>query len=285
MKLWFTLIAGPGSFDDLLELCEPIKKHFDGLCAVYHGERDDPEANYLEINKGEGRIIYLPYVGRHSHSRNAALWCGVIEQGDFVMTCDTLERPTVEFLRDKVPQLIQSTVFGGRLNCFLYYGKAYLFQYHESMRYQGTPHEALLRDDGGLCAVDISSFWPDESQIRVNMRPAKREATHWIGQYARYMLLPWGANHSLHGLQHQGDVNQLFPAREGKRLEFREEMRRRGFPRTEAGLKMMLSQPLDDKLKSLVNSDKVWVDWYRFNILGETDLTDEHAWITKRDIS
>ena len=285
MKLWFTLIAGPGSFDDLLELWEPTKSQFAGLCVTYHGDRDDPEACYLESNKGDGLIVYLPYVGRHDQSRNVALHCGRINDGDWVMQCDTLERLNPIFIRDSIVPMVRSSILAEQINCYFYFGKPLAFQYHESIRYVGTPHEGFRRDDGQLRAAELSQTWPDESKVRLNVRPIKRDKMHWVGQYARYMLLPWGSNHALHGLQHQGDVSQLFPAREAKRLEFREEMRRRGFPRTEAGLKAMLSGPLDERLKSLVNSDKVWVDWYRFNVLGETDLTDEHAWTTKRDIA
>lgn len=280
-KLFLTLICGPGSYEDVHELWEPIRDHFDGLCAVCHDAPSSPLAWYLEETKKAGRIIYLPYVGRHDMSRNVALHCGVIEDGDWVMQCDTLERIQPKVLTELVPLLTQ---LRGGVDMYLYYGKPLLFAYHESLSYQGTPHEGLRRLDGCMRAEELSQAFPDEREIRLNVRPIKRDKWHWVSHYARYMLLPWGSNHGLLGLSDRGDPATLFPAREQARLRFRDEMLQRGFPRTIDGLNAMLKQPLDDKLKSLINSDKVWVDYYRFHVLGERDLVDEHRWTTKRDI-
>lgn len=274
MRLFLTLVAGPGSCDDLFELYEPIKEHFTGCCAVYHGERDDLEAKYLELVKGEGRIIYMPYVGRHSLSRNVALHCGAIQDGDNVVVSDTLERPSSAFCRD-VCRLLS-----GEINTLFFFAKPLAFRYHESLDYIGSPHESLRRLDGQMAVVDLAQGWGenkiDEAAIRGNVRPLKRPSDHWISHFARYMLLPWGSNHALLGLDKNGDPSKLFPIREAKRLAFREEMKRRGFPVTLDGLKAMLSKPLDDRLMEMVNSDKVWCDWYQYHILGNKAVVCGH---------
>lgn len=271
-KSWLTCVSGPESLIDLREMWEPIKQYFHGICAIYHGKREDEEALYLESSKKDGMIIYLPYVGRHSDSRNIALHCGKIEDGDWVVQTDTLERPQPWFLETIKPALIKD----GRVNCCLYYGKPFLFQYHESLTYRGTPHEGLFRTDGKMMAIELAHTWPDESKMRLNVRPLKRPPTHFIDHFARYFLMPWGSNHALLGLEKNGDPNVLYPIREAKRLAFRDEMRRRGFPLTLDGLKRMLSGSIDTKLRDMIQSDKVWSDWFFHHIKGRKDVVCSH---------
>lgn len=281
MKLWFTFMAGPNSLEDLHELWDPIKEHFTGLCAVYHGGRDDLEAQYLEANKGEGIIIYLPYVGRHDQSRNVALHCGKIEDGDWVMQCDTLERIPKSFIETWVLKGLMQT----KSNMILYYGKPLLFQYHESLQYVGTPHEGLRRQDGQALPIPLEQALPNESVVRLNVRPQKREPFHWVSHYARYMMMPWGSNHGLLGLSDRGDPAKLFSEREQRRLAFLTEMKRRGYPRTLDGLKRMLSQPLDGTLKDFLNNEKVWQDYYRYHVQGDKTVIDEHKWTSMKVIT
>jgi hypothetical protein len=259
-------MAGKGSAEDLRELWEPIKDHFDGICCTYFGEMRDDEAIYLEAEKGEGHVTYLPYVGRHDLARNVGLHCGKIENGDIVVVTDTLERPSPTFCRDV------GNLLSGEINTLFFFGKILAFRYHESATYVGTPHERFVRQDGQMWAVDMSHGWGDnkirEAEIRANVRPEKRPADHWVGHFARYMLLPWGSNHALLGLEKNGDPNKLFPIREVKRLAFREEMRRRGYPVTLDGLKQMLSSPIDVKLRDMIQGDRVWSDYYWHVIRG-----------------
>jgi hypothetical protein len=151
-----------------------------------------------------------------------------------------------------------------------------LFQFHESMQYVGSPHESFQRLDGQGRVAELSQMWPDESMVRMNVRPQKRASDHWVSHFAKYMLLPWGSNHSLLGLHINGDVNKLYPIRETKRLAFRAEMRRRGYPLTIDGLRQMFSGPIDATLRDMINSDKVWSDWYWYYIKGRKDVVCGH---------
>ena len=267
-------MCGPGSVADLIELWEPIKAHFNGVCAVYFGARTDDEAQYLELIKGEGRITYLPYTGRHDLARVCTVHCGAIENDDIVVVTDVLERPSPVFCRDV------KNLLSGQLNTLFFFGKILAYRYHESITYIGTPHEAFRRLDGQMRAVDLAQGWGenkiDEATIRANVRPQKRPPDHWVGHFARYMLLPWGSNHALLGLEKNGNPAELFPIREAKRLAFREEMRRRGYPVSLKGLKDMLSGEIDDRLKGFINSDKVWTDYYWHVIKGRDDVVCGH---------
>lgn len=273
-RVFLSLLAGPGSYVDLDELWTPIKDHFDGICAVYFGNQDDIEAKYLEAAKGEGRIIYLPYVGRHDLARNVALHCGVIQNDEIVVVTDTLERPSPVFCRDV------GNLLSGQVNILFFFGKPLAFRYHESLTYVGSPHENLRRQDGQMCAIDLAYGWGedkiDEAAIRANVRPQKRDKYHFVNHFARYMLFPWGSNHALLGLEKNGDPTKLFPIRETKRLEFREEMRRRGYSVDLQGLKKMLSGPIDARLRDLIQGDKVWSDWYWYYIKGRKDVVCGH---------
>lgn len=280
-RLFLTLVCGPGSLEDLRELWEPIQQYFDGLTCVFHGGYHDPEVAYLDAVRGEGRVILLPYVGRHDMSRNVALHSGVIQPGDWVMQCDTLERLNPDFIRDYVVRLAQTSLPAEQVNTYFYYGKPFLFQYHESLRYMGTPHEGLRRDDGQMHAMELNPQWPDESKVRLNVRPIKRtDPYHWVGHYVRYYLAtPWGSNHCLLGNEHRGDPMKLYQEREALRIEVREYLRGLGVPLNEGGLrKVLTSNPMPDKLREYVNKERILNDAYRYWVLNDLTVRDDHTW-------
>lgn len=266
MKTWLSFMCGSGSLEDIREVFEPIKGFFDGICATCFAEPGSEESLYLEANKGEGYITYLPYTGRHDLGRICALHCGVIQDDDIVVVTDTLERPSPVFCRDVV------TLLSGPFNTLFFFGKILAFRYHESITYTGTPHESFRRLDNQMRALDLAQGWGenkiDEGLIRANVRPLKRPPDHWVSHFARYFLFPWGSNHALLGLEKNGDPSKLFPIREAKRLAFRAEMKRRGFPVTIDGLKQMLGGPIDAGLRDFINSDRVWSDYYWHVIKG-----------------
>lgn len=274
MRLFLTLVAGSDSYADLVELFDTIKEHFDGLCAVYHGERDDLEAKYLEIVKGEGRIIYMPYVGRHDLSRICAVHCGAIKEGDVVCQFDTLERLSPEFANEMLGLLDHS------INTLFYYGKVLLYEYHESVTFQGTPHEAFRRMDGGMKAVELSRYQPDESKVRLNVRPLKRtDPYHWLSHYIRYYLAtPWGANHCLLGNEHRGDPIKLYHEREVLRIEVRDYLRAQGVPLTVDGLREHFKKPLIEPMIRFINQERILNDAYRYWVLNDLTVKDDHTW-------
>ncbi len=275
MKLWLTLMAGKDSLVDLKELWEPIKGYFDGLVATYHGDLSDSEVIYLENERKEGKIIYLPYSGRHDFSRNAYLYCGPIEEGSWCLVSDCLERPSPSFCANLHSFIVN--LQSRNINAVYYYGKPLMFEFHESLMYQGTPHEGLIRQDGQMRAIELNSVYPNEADVRLNVRPMKRVEYEWVSHYARYYIsTPWGSNAVLLGLEKQGDPSELFPKREAQRLAFRQEMKRRGFPLTLEGLRAMFIRPLDETLKCFVNGEKILNDYFRYEILGDRTVVHSH---------
>lgn len=277
MKVWLIGMSGPDSLANLREMIDPIKEAFAGVVWVLHDAVNSEETQFLESVKGKGKVIYYYYSGRHDVSRNQALWCGPIQEGDWCVDCDDKERIAPSFAHGILLPLIKE-LEAQNINAAFYYGKHFMFKYHGSLRYQGSPHEGITRDDGQLRAIDLKEWYPKEETVRYGVRNQQRDPFHFVGHYAKYMLMPWGSNHALLGLEERGKPAELFHPREKLRLEFLGEMTKRGFPRTLAGLKDMLSQPLDSTLRHYINHEKVWNDFYRYEVLGDKTVVDEHKW-------
>ncbi len=271
-RLFLIFITNAGNEENLRELIEPIKEHLDGIVAVFHHPKDSG-ADYLESVKGAGKVIYRDWVNRFDYSLNECLFAGIIEEGDIVVKTDVLERPAAPFV-----SIIKDTIHPGMisqgLDCLYYYGKDYVYIYNELMQYQGSPHTGLR---GTKKAIEISSHYPNEADVRLNVRPLKRtDPLNWVAHYLKYYLYPAGSNQCLLGLEKQGDPAKLFGPREERRLAFRREMRRRGFPMTVDGAKAILAAPLDHVMKGFINGDKIVNDSYRLFVLKDETVVDTH---------
>ena len=256
-------------------MIEPLVPYINGVVATFHTPLDGGW-NYLMSVVGEGKIILRNFVYRHHVSMNETLFAGIIQEGDLVIWTDPLERPNPDFihaLRGPVGEFMKNN----GLKVLSYYGKAFIFEYNEHMEYKGSPHWYLTGFDPKT-AAEISSIWPNEQDVRLNVRPLKRtDPFEWVEHYLRYWLYPAGANSALLGLEKQGDPQALFPVRETRRLEFRREMRRRGFPLTIQGVHdMMVQIPLDAVLKEHINAEKVLQDYYRYAVLGDQTVVHSH---------
>lgn len=267
-------MCGEEPVQDIKDMVEPIRRFFDGLVVTCHAAPDSENFKYLQSQVGEGKIIHLPYSKRHDFSRNAYLFCGPIKNGDWCIQTDVLEHPQAEFL-DRIDDRLHDM----GLNFYFYYGKPFYFCFHEAMRYAGSPHESLLIGGQYPSGADLAHIYPDESKVRKNMRPIKRpDPFNWVDHYAKYMLFPIGSNHSLLGLSERGDPNKLLPERERLRVEFLVFLEERGIERSLAGLKKLFSGELDARLRKFINGEKVWQDFYRYHILDDKTVVDEHKW-------
>lgn len=276
MKLWLTLMTAAGNEENLRELVTPILPFIDGIVAVVHRPCDnDAGLKFLEDNKGEGKIIVRDFVQRHDFSQTETLYAGVIKEGDLFIVCDTLERPVPSFI-ETVKGHINDFMLQHDLDCIYYYGKAYIVRYNELMHYRGSPHWGLA---GVKSGIDFATFYPDDNLIRQNVRPVKRpDPFHFVGHYVKYYLYPAGSNHCLLGLEKNGDPNKLFPVREARRLEFRKELVKRGYPLTLDGVKQLIDDGLDKTMQEFFTSEKILNDAYRYFKLGLTNFKDDHNW-------
>lgn len=279
-RLWLTSMCGPGNVENVTEMVEPILSHLDGIIWVLNDcAPEEPAARYLETVKGAGKVICRSFpVGRHWAAMNDTLFTGLIEEGDLVIWCDALERPMLPFvsaIKTEIAYLMQDA----DLDVIAYYGKPYLFRYNERLEYRNSPHWSL--HGWNERGVEWSIKEPDESKVRLNVRPMKRkDPLHWVGHYATYWMYPAGSNHAALGIEQHvrsGETaQQAFSRREAQRLAFRQLMRARGFSLTMDGLKAMLTGPLDDTLKQHLNGEKTLSDVYWLWHGRGAELKDTH---------
>lgn len=283
-KIYLVFMCGPGSLVNLRDLIEPVRSAFDGVVAVLHDSRGSDEEAYLESVKGCGKVIHTEYTRRHDWSRNHYLYGGPIENGDWCCQLDDKERlgsPLVSNLR----VFIRSLKDQG-LNAAWYYGKPFLFEYHESLQYSGSPHEGLRRNDGQMRGLELSVQYPTETDIRYSVRATQRQDPyHWVGHYWRYYTFPWGSNQTLLGAEHRGDPSKVYHQREQVRAAFRAEVERRGVKWDDkAILTYWLATPLDDTMRAFVNADKIIQDTYRYFVLKDLSVRDEHDWVSMKTV-
>ena len=274
-KMWLTLVCGENSIDDIRELWEPIKDHFAGLCAVCHAHPKSEEAIYLEANKKDGRIVYLPYVGRHDLSRIVAVHCGVIQDGQIVVQFDALERLNPSFAA-AIPELVTNL---SQVDAFFYYGKIFIYRYHESVTFSGTPHEGWHMQHKRAVTLELSKAYPNEKDVRLNVRPLKRDAFHFVNHYLGYYLHPWGSNHLRLGADRAQAAGISFEDRENRRMAFREFCRKQGIGlKANEVIEYMVKHKQDaaPEFKDHVQNEKILNDVWRYHVMGLRDFGDDH---------
>lgn len=263
--------------ENATESIEPIIDHLDGVIYVLNDVAPtDPSARYLETVKGAGRIIHRTFIPRHHHLMNDTLFTGLIEEGDYVLFADALERPMLPFV-SRIKTEIGPLMEESDLDVIAFYGKPYLLRYRETMEYRNSPHWSLAGWNGR--AIDWSTMEPDEKLVRLNVRPIKRanEPFHYVRHYLRYHLFPAGSNSAALGLDHHpGNPQEIFAKREQNRLALRRELRKRGYPVTVSGFLSACANPLPEWIKPYLRADKVFSDAYHHLVKGRTDVCDSH---------
>lgn len=265
-------ITSSGNKQLLEEMVEPIKHLVRGLVFTFHYPKDDG-ADYLEANKGDGEIIYAKWCQRHGYSQNHFLYQGPMQDGDYFILLDSAERISAEFLTNKYPQ-IQSQMQERNIAMVANYGKGFIFRYNEQLEFRNSPHWNSINLDGSTANLELplTDFW--------NVRAQYRDKFQWVGHYVKYMLYPAGSNHALLGLEKNGNPQELFPKREKLRLEFRKYLKNElGVELTVGAFKRYLRENdgrYPEKFKFYLNKEKVWNDAYRYWVLKDESLLDNH---------
>ncbi len=265
----------PSNLRELEEIIEPIKRYLDGLIVTLHTNDRFTKSDlsfYLEQNKGEGEIIYRKWVNRHDISMNEFLWCGAMDEDSYCILVDTLERPILSFVSEIKYNIIPSMQVAG-VDCLIYASKPYIFKFSERLKFVGSPHWGL---QGCEKYADFTQTIPDESLVRLNVRDQKRKPFDFVEKYLSYYLYPEGSNHCLLGLEKNGNVNDLFPIREQRRLNFRKALKQRGYPLSVKGIYTLIYNGLDKEMKSYFNEEKILNDYYRLIFEKREDFKDDH---------
>lgn len=267
-RLFLCGITHQGNRDNLKALIDPVSEYFNGLVWTFHLPKDDG-AEYLESQKGEGEIVYAKFCQRHGYSMTHYLWQGPMQVGDFFVQVDTMERLGKEFCRERLPDLI-SLMDEAELGMIANYGKGLLYRYSEELEFRGSPHWYAININGRGMNLELpkNEFW--------NVRSEQRDSFQWVSHYLKYWLYPAGSNHALLGLEKQGDPQKLFPIREAKRLQFRQEVLKRGYSLTIDSVLDMFKSDLDSTIKDFLNSEKTLNDAYRYLVLRDESVKDTH---------
>ena len=276
-RLFLCGITSSGNEANLRALIEPVSEHFAGLQWTFHYPKDEG-ADYLESRVGEGRIVYAHFCQRHGYSQTHYLWQGTMQPGDYFIQLDSAERISPQFCYEKLPQLL-ALMKEADVAMIANYGKGMLFRYNEQLEFRGSPHWYGTQLDGRAINVELEKhyFW--------NVRDQQRDAYQWVGHYLKYWMYPAGSNSALLGLEKQGDPQVLFTKVEARRLEFREELRRRGVPLTVDGVVDLFKKELDSTLKSFLNESKELNDAFRYYVLGDKTVVDTHRLEDMKEIT
>ena len=269
MKLWLIGITTQGHRQDLEELIEPIKDHFDGLIWTFHYPKDDG-ADYLESVKGEGEIIYTKWCNRLDFSRNHSLFQGPMRVGDWFVTIDTLERLSPEFT-ENLKRFCEYLDNQGVDGCFLY-NKRFLFKFNEETQFCLNPHETI---NGSKRSIELSdqNFWNESYQK--NVRAEKRQDPfYFIEHNFKYYLFP-DTNHLVLGFEHDLD---LVKERYKNRSKFLQSVYDQGFdPHDVKSVEECLRSNLTDQMKQCIDFEKFLNDWYRYKVLEQKEnISDKH---------
>lgn len=269
MRIWLIGITSKGHKEDLQELIDPIKDHFDGLVWTFHYPLDDGY-DYLEEVKGEGEIIKTKWCNRMDFSRNHCLYQGPMKMGDWFLTIDTLERLSTEFTKN-IKHLCNDLDKNNIDGAFLY-NKRFLFKLNEHTAFINNPHEGI---QGCKKTIELSdqNFWQKSFQKNVR-QDKRRDPFHFVEHNFKYYLYP-NTNHLLLGFE---DNMDLVKKRYENRAKFIAEIYSQGFdPFNLSSVEDCLRNFLSDQLRECIDFDKFLNDWYRYKILEQKDgLIDKH---------
>jgi hypothetical protein len=265
-------ITGPNKESHLRELIDPIKDEFDRIVWGFHGW--DQGYEYL---KSVAEVIDLKWCGRLDLSRNIVLNYAGLSHGDRVVIVDDLERIKPEFfeLLDKYGDDIFS-----QADVFLLHGKRFMFSYSENLHFSGNPHEGL---QGGQRYAELTDILPfsDSSLYFENVRPKYRKPFEWIEHYCKYYFYK-NSNHILLGCEGKPELVQKRAVIRYHFLRYLDEL---GIEHdVDSLIGYWKSGKLNDRMREFINSEKILNDLYRFEILGERDLTDSHDYENIKEI-
>lgn len=269
MKLWLIGITTEGHKQDLEELIEPIKDHFDGLIWTFHYPKDDG-ADYLESVKGEGEIIYTKWCNRLDFSRNHSLFQGPMRVGDWFVTIDTLERLSPDFTKDLKNLCLNFNDL--KVDGAYLYNKRLMFRLNENTQFVNNPHEGILGNSNSI-ELSTQDFWDKDYQK--NVRAEKRQDPfYFIEHNFKYYLFP-NTNHLFLGFEND---KELVQKRYQYRSKFLQSVYDEGFdPHDVKSVEECLRSNLSDQMKECIDFEKFLNDWYRYKVLEQKEnISDKH---------
>jgi hypothetical protein len=254
----------------------PIAKHFDGLNFVLHKNgslltKEEQELfDVLNQNRGNGKIHLFDWIKRYDFSRNRYLFDPLMKSGDFFVILDSLEKLTDDFCTKDLPKLKQAMI-DNNLDGMFHGGKGLIFRKNEFMRYENGTHECIRPISRAAELTEIEGY-EDSSKYFTNTRPLVRDTLHFINHYMKYYLID-NTMQCLLGTENDRDLTNR---RLQNRHNFRQYLENEGVDFDYDSILKFFAKDLTEELKEFLNKEKILNDFYRKNILGETDIIDNH---------
>lgn len=275
-KTWICGITYGKAVEDVKNNILPIAKYFDGLNIVLHknsmlmSNEENELFAVLNTNKGQGKIHLFDWIKRYDFSRNRYLFDPLMQTGDFFVVLDSMEKLEPDFCKNDLPK-IKNAMIENNLEAFFLHGKGFIFRKNEWMQYQNGTHECIRPLNRAAELTDTDGY-QDSSKYFTNTRPLVRDKLHFIEHYFRYYLI----DNTMQCLLGTENDKELTNQRWQNRHNFRLYLQSQGVQFNYDDVLEYFKKDLSEKMKDFLNKEKILNDIYRYKILGETDIIDNH---------
>jgi len=283
-KTWICGITYGEALEAVKNNILPIAKYFDGLNIVLHknsmlmSSEEQELFELLNENKGAGKIHLFDWIKRYDFSRNRYLFDPLMQSGDFFVVLDSMEKLESSFCENDLPK-IKKAMIENNLEGFFLHGKGFIFRKNEWMQYQNGTHECI-RPLNRVAEITDSDEYSDSSKYFTNTRPLVRDNLHFVEHYFRYYLI----DNTMQCLLGTEDDKDLTNERWQNRHNFRQYLYTQAVRFDYDSILEFFNKGLTEELKEFLNKEKILNDFYRQNVLGETDIVDNHDYKNIKEV-
>jgi hypothetical protein len=286
-KIWICgQVAHEGQYENIKELVKTFS-YFDGSVwtvnypATHTVKPDFRTEQLLANNMKVGKTLRAVWHNLHSPGMTLFLQCGVIKQGDWVLSIDAQELPLSPWLatmRQRVEQYEKNGVTAE------FWGRPYFFKFNDQMIYNGSTHcwPTPLTPGQHISIVDESKVrYEPEGVYFGDFILNKKNLDDTILLHCVKYLFCYNITNELqnqYGCFGQQVVNNHEKARQWFRQYWQETL---GLPTTLEALEGYMSGPMDAKTIDYFEFENPFKDFYRFKILRhsrEDILKDRYKW-------
>lgn len=271
MSKVFLGIITQNEIENIRELTT-VWNEFDGIVATDHFSTDST-ADLLKARMKEGSVEQIEYRGHHAHSMNNFLFSPKVSVGDWILLRDSSERVAEPFAKDIHNFVAAMEVHG--ISSIYQYSKLLLFRRFPHQFFYSTPHWGFQGAQQKAIQIDQMNWFKKDEEYCYSVRNKNRNSRHFVGAYLRYYLL-LDSNHPQLGMDKAEAAGVTYQDREGRRVSFRQYLKDKGVSIDTAGVLKLLELALDDKGKEFFNKEKILNDFYRENILKDSNFPDNH---------
>ncbi len=266
MKVYLCAIT-QNEKENMDELTRDVHKNLDGLIIVDGGSTDGTK-ELMEERKGGGEIISRKWTDDHDLQMNEFLRQGPMKNGDWFLLRDSTERISEQFSKE-LRSLCQEFKNNG-IRTVYDASKILLAQYHDDQLFSGNPHWGLSGQRQKIISLRDYPRYKNSDEYWWNERPKKRSPSEKFKHQLKYYYVYGRANHMLLGNEKNIDK---FRELEAQRQRFRSLcMEKYNLDPTIKSLETFLRSNYwknDVEFCSIINSQKILSDYYRFAILNE----------------